>query len=137
MTAEEKEHRRCSGVVGDVIESGCLPGHLFVNYQRRELWGRAGRLRSRSVRVPGGRRDALRAHLSAESIGSEVYYPIPLHRQECFADLQYSAGSLPETERAASEVLSLTVFPGLTLQEQERVVDSVCRYFVGNKASAA
>lgn len=90
-----------------------------------------------TIRVPGGRRDALRAHLSAESIGSEVYYPIPLHRQECFTSLQYPVGSLPETERAASEVLSLPIFPGLAAEQQERVVAGICSYFAGSQASAA
>lgn len=90
-----------------------------------------------TIRVPGGRRDALRSHLSADGIGSEIYYPIPLHRQECFADLRYAEGSLPETERAAAEVLSLPIFSGLTAQEQERVVDSVQNFFALAKSSAA
>lgn len=90
-----------------------------------------------TIRVLGGQRDQLRAHLTADGIGSEVYYPIPLHRQECFAELGYAQGSLPETELAAQQVLSLPIFPGLTAQEQERVVESVRSYFVGGKRASA
>ena len=90
-----------------------------------------------TIRVSDGKRDALRSHLTADGIASEIYYPIPLHRQECFAELGYATGSLPESERAADEVLSLPIFAGITAEEQTRVVDSVRRYFTRAKASAA
>ena len=70
-------------------------------------------------------RDGLRAALADRNIGSEVYYPIPLHRQECFASLAYQPGSMPETERAASEVLSLPIYPEVTVDEQARVVSAI------------
>lgn len=82
-----------------------------------------------TVRVEGGKRDALRQQMAQEGIGSEIYYPVPLHRQQCFEFLKYGQGSLPHTERAAMQVLSLPNFPGLTLAEQERVVDSIARFF--------
>lgn len=82
-----------------------------------------------TIRVDDNRRDALRSHLSAAEIGTEIYYPIALHQQECFQHLAYSTGSLPETERAAAEVLSLPIHPLLTIQQQEAVVSAIERFF--------
>jgi dTDP-4-amino-4,6-dideoxygalactose transaminase len=75
------------------------------------------------------RRDELRAFLGDRKIGTEVYYPIPLHLQPCFAYLGYSAGDLPESERAASEVLALPMFPELTEAEQKSVVESIADFY--------
>ncbi len=74
-------------------------------------------------------RDALRQALSEAGIGTGLHYPIPLHRQEAYAHLGYRAGSLPETERAASRLLSLPMFPTLSDSQLERVVDSLRRFF--------
>lgn len=90
-----------------------------------------------AIRVGGGRRDALRAFLSERKIGSEIYYPVPMHRQECFQFLQTDASCLPETERASLEVLNLPIFPGLTLQEQQRVVDVVSKFYASEAKVAA
>lgn len=78
-----------------------------------------------TVRIQGASRDAVRQQMAERKVGTEVYYPIPLHQQVCFAYLGYQAGSLPETERACAEVLSLPNFPGLTEMEQEVVVDTL------------
>jgi len=78
-----------------------------------------------------GRRDELRAHLAAERIGTEIYYPVPLHRQQCFAYLGYDAGACPVAERAATEVLALPIYPELTAQQIEHVADRVAAFYAG------
>ena len=75
------------------------------------------------------RRDSLREFLSNRKIGTEVYYPVPLHLQPCFAYLGYRKGELPESERAASEVVALPMFPELTTEEQAWVVESIGDFY--------
>ncbi|MDA0285480.1 MAG: DegT/DnrJ/EryC1/StrS family aminotransferase [Planctomycetota bacterium] len=75
-----------------------------------------------TLRVGEGRRDELQQSLREQQIGSAVYYPTPLHLQECFAGLGYKQGELPESERASAEVLSLPIFAELTEAQQDRVV---------------
>lgn len=75
------------------------------------------------------RREELREFLTARKIGTEVYYPIPLHLQPCFVYLGYREGDLPEAERAAKEVLALPMFPELTEEEQRRVVRSIADFY--------
>jgi dTDP-4-amino-4,6-dideoxygalactose transaminase len=76
------------------------------------------------------RRDALQAHLKKEGIGHAVYYPIPLHRQPCFAPLGYRDGSLPVSERAAREVISLPIYPELTRGQLDRVIDAIRGFYL-------
>ncbi|MCL4683339.1 DegT/DnrJ/EryC1/StrS family aminotransferase [Myxococcota bacterium] len=76
-----------------------------------------------TIRVPAERRDGLRAHLTARGIGHDVYYPLGLHQQPCFAALP--PASLPETEAAAREVLALPLYPELRDEQREHVVASV------------
>ena len=80
-----------------------------------------------TVRVE--RRDALQAHLKAKGIGHAVYYPVPLHRQPCFASLGYREGSLPVTERAAREVISLPIYPELTRAQLDTVVAAIREFY--------
>jgi dTDP-4-amino-4,6-dideoxygalactose transaminase len=75
------------------------------------------------------RREKLRRFLAERSIGTEVYYPLPLHLQAAFAYLGYQEGDLPESERAAREVLALPMFPELTEGEQRWVVDSIAEFY--------
>jgi dTDP-4-amino-4,6-dideoxygalactose transaminase len=82
-----------------------------------------------TVQVKRGKRDALQAHLKSLGIGSAVYYPICLHQQPCFADLGYKAGQLPKSELAASEVLSLPVYPEMTEAMRQEVAKGVKSFF--------
>jgi dTDP-4-amino-4,6-dideoxygalactose transaminase len=75
------------------------------------------------------RRDELREFLTARKIGTEIYYPLPLHLQPCFAYLGHKKGSFPEAEKAAAEVLALPMFPELTEEEQKWVVQSISDFY--------
>ena len=89
-----------------------------------------------TIRVRNGSRDALRNQLADQQIGTEIYYPLGLHQQECFRPLGYGPGSLPETERAAREVLSLPIFPELADVELQRVVQAIGEVVRHNRQAA-
>lgn len=82
-----------------------------------------------TVRVRDGERDGLQKHLAEKKIGAAVYYPVPLHLQKCFAFLGHQEGSLPVTELACREVLSLPIYECLTTDEQTQVIGAIAEYF--------
>jgi len=73
-------------------------------------------------------RDQLQAFLKKKGIGSEVYYPVPMHMQDCFAYLGINAGEFPESERAAKESLAIPVYPELNDEQAKYVVDSIAEF---------
>jgi dTDP-4-amino-4,6-dideoxygalactose transaminase len=81
------------------------------------------------IRVPAGERTALSAFLGKHAVGTAVYYPIPLHLQECFRPLGYEAGDLPSSEQAARETLALPVHPELAAEQLRTVVERIQEFF--------
>jgi dTDP-4-amino-4,6-dideoxygalactose transaminase len=79
------------------------------------------------IRAP--RRDALRAHLAEHGVGTEIYYPLSLHAQRCFAYLKHSPADFPEAQRAAAEVLALPIYPELEPEQIEYVVHQIAQFF--------
>ena len=110
-----------SGLVGSVADDGIvLP---VADPRGTHVW--------HQYVIRTARRDDLRAHFSSQLIGSEVYYPIPLHMQDALHFLGYREGQFPESERAAREVLALPIYPELREDEQVRVVDAVRNFLHG------
>lgn len=109
------------GMAGTITLPESMPesGHVWNQY---------------TIRIPNGRRDEVRSTLAEMKIGSEIYYPVPMHQQECFQFLGYETGSLPETEKAAAEVLSLPIFPELETREIESVAEGLSLAMFGQQA---
>ena len=84
------------------------------------------------IRVPAEARDSLRAHLAARRVGTEVYYPIPLHLQVCFAALGHQAGDFPVSEAAAAETIALPIYPELSAGAQDYVVGNIAAFLRTN-----
>jgi dTDP-4-amino-4,6-dideoxygalactose transaminase len=132
LTAWNAQRRRNAARYGELLPALGLDSELGLPQTapgREHVWNQY------TIRAPGGRRDALRAYLAERGVGSETYYPMPLHLQQCFRSLGYTEGSLPETERAAREVLSLPIFPELTAQEQQAVARSIASFFARQQAA--
>jgi dTDP-4-amino-4,6-dideoxygalactose transaminase len=82
-----------------------------------------------TIRVPDGRRDALRQHLTSAGVGTEIYYPVPMHLQECFACLGYKTGDMPASEAAAGEVLSIPIYPELKQEQMQHVAHIIKDFY--------
>ena len=107
-----------------LAEAGSYPVHGVV--LPHELPGTRHVWHQYVIRTP--RRDALRQFLTERKIGSEIYYPVPLHMQEALKGMGYAEGSFPEAERAAREVLALPIFPELREDEQQTVVSAIAEF---------
>ncbi|MDO4586911.1 MAG: DegT/DnrJ/EryC1/StrS family aminotransferase [Planctomycetia bacterium] len=94
---------------------------------RRHVWNQF------VIRIPDGLRNALREELTEHKIGTDIYYPLGLHQQECFQYLGYAANDLPETLRASEEVLALPIFPELRIDEQWTVVQGIKKFCDANE----
>lgn len=119
IAARYDELLKGAGLVGATTAEGIvLPftdaraGHVFHQYV---------------IRTP--KRDALREYMTDRKVGSEIYYPLPLHMQTSLASLGYKKGDFPVSETAADEVLALPIYPELREDEQETVVDTIAAFF--------
>jgi dTDP-4-amino-4,6-dideoxygalactose transaminase len=122
--ASYNEKRRANALHYSTMLTG-LKDILLPTHVRGHIWNQY------TLRVLGrGRRDALKEHLASKGVGSEIYYPVPLHQQECFAYLNTPRESLPVANRLADEVLSIPIFPELKREQLDEVVAAM-RGFVG------
>lgn len=111
-------------VADDSAESGQRPVSLPVERQTRHIYNQF------VIRVHGaGQRDRLREHLKDNGVGTEVYYPVPMHLQQCFHELGHGEGDFPVAEAASRETLALPIFPELTEDEISYVADQIASFF--------
>jgi dTDP-4-amino-4,6-dideoxygalactose transaminase len=119
LEAGNARRRRLAAVYGEALgglEGLTLPTETAWGHHVYHLF---------VVRVGGGRRDDLQAFLRRREIGTQIHYPVPVHRQPAYLDLGYGEGSLPETERAAREILSLPLYPELPEGDVWRVAEAI------------
>jgi dTDP-4-amino-4,6-dideoxygalactose transaminase len=110
---EADSQRLCSGQTGEAGErKPQLIGHIYNQYVIRAK-----------------ERDELRAYLNEQDIGTEIYYPLALHQQQCFEELGYKAGDFAESEKAAAETLALPIYPELDQFQQDYVVEKISSFY--------
>ncbi len=114
------EKRAQNARLYDSLFEGSRVGRPFKDARSRHIYNQ--------YVIRHERRDELKKHLDERGIGNEVYYPVPLHRQQCFAPLGYREGDMPQSEAAAKETLALPIYPELT-EEQIRHVAATVREF--------
>jgi dTDP-4-amino-4,6-dideoxygalactose transaminase len=117
----QKKARRYESLLGDLFSS--LSGTMLpkVQHENRHIFNQY------VIRIP--ERDRLRQFLQEQEIGTEIYYPVPLHLQECYSSLNYRPGDLPHSEKASREVLALPIFPELKEEQQDYVVDRIKAFY--------
>jgi dTDP-4-amino-4,6-dideoxygalactose transaminase len=121
-TAErQKKAERYQGLFRDLLPSVKAFELPAVQYQNRHIFHQY------VIRVP--ERDRLKQFLAAEGIGTDIYYPVPLHLQECYSFLNYRRGDLPNSEKASEEVLALPIYPELTEDQQGMVVSRIKAFY--------
>jgi dTDP-4-amino-4,6-dideoxygalactose transaminase len=108
---------RAAGLIGRIQTPLVLPDrqHIFHQYV---------------IRCP--KRDELRTALQGRGIGCEIYYPLSLHQQECFRNLGYGAGDFPRSSKAAQQTLALPIYPELTHEQRQYVVDRIAEFYTQN-----
>jgi dTDP-4-amino-4,6-dideoxygalactose transaminase len=121
-TAErQRKAERYQGLFQDLLSSVKGIDLPAVQYQNRHIFHQY------VIRVP--ERDRLKQFLAAEGIGTDIYYPVPLHLQECYSFLNYRRGDLPNSEKASEEVLALPIYPELTEDHQGMVVSRIKAFY--------
>jgi dTDP-4-amino-4,6-dideoxygalactose transaminase len=116
------EARARNAALYDQLLEGSPVGRPFRDARARHIYNQ--------YVIRSATRDALRQHLAERGVGTEIYYPVPLHLQQCFATLGYKTGDLPQSEAAARETLALPIFPELA-EEQIRYVAATILEFAG------
>lgn len=121
-TAErQKKAQRYQLLFQDLLSSVKGLGLPTIQYQNRHIF--------HQYVIHVQERDRLKQFLSGEGIGTDIYYPVPLHLQECYSFLKYHRGDLPNSERASGEVLALPIYPELTEDQQSLVVDRIKAFY--------
>ncbi len=120
-TERQKKADRYQSLFQDLVSSVNGVRLPTIQYQNRHIFHQY------VIRVP--ERDRLKQYLSEEGIGTDIYYPVPLHLQECYSFLKYRRGDLPNSEKASEEVLALPIYPELTEDQQMAVVDRIKAFY--------
>jgi dTDP-4-amino-4,6-dideoxygalactose transaminase len=120
-TERQKRAERYQLLFRDLVPSVKSLRLPTIQYQNRHIFHQY------VIRVP--ERDRLKQYLSEEGIGTDIYYPVPLHLQECYSFLKYRRGDLPNSEKASEEVLALPIYPELTEDQQTAVVDRIKTFY--------
>ena len=120
-TERQKKAKRYQLLFQDLLSSVKGLKLPTIQYQNRHIFHQY------VIRVP--QRDRLRQFLTEEGIGTDIYYPVPLHLQECYSFLKYRKGDLPNSEKASEEVLALPIYPELTEDQQTLVVERIRAFY--------